>query len=113
MLVLTVIVTGGMGIYLFAMPLTNPLRRSSDQIAASLLEETSRGASRAEVEALVSRRGWRSGGIMGQEPPGGIGVEIGTYRDVLFRTAVFAYWVFDADDRLQEVKVNKMVIDAP
>ena len=40
----------------FVKPLLNPLSRSSDQIAASLREQTPPGTPRAEVEALVRER---------------------------------------------------------
>jgi HAMP domain-containing protein len=94
--------------FLVVLPISNPLRRSEEQIAAYLLEQTPPGTARSEVYALANEKGWNLGGSIGGEPPGSIGIDLGYYQGVPFRVEVFTYWVFDANDRLQTVKVYKL-----
>src|SRR5438067_10062114 len=67
----------------------DPLRRSNESIAESLLKQTPVGTSKADVKALVTSRGWGYGGY-GGEPPGTISVSLGWYTEsFMFDISVF------------------------
>ncbi len=100
--------------YLFVLPLLNPLRRSENRIAASLLEETPLGTTREEVETFVCDRGWGHGGLaqdFGRDDA--LSVTMGHYQDFPFDVTVFACWRFDEHGRLRTVEVNKFLANAP
>ena len=95
-------------------PMLNPLRRSPDAIAASLLEKTPPGTSRAEVVAWADAQGYGWGGRLtpiGAEVP--VQRLVGTYSTYGFIVSVFAEWVFDENGRLVTVEVYKGVMNAP
>ena len=97
----------------FVKPLLNPLSRSSDQIAASLREQTPPGTPRAEVEALVRERGWPRGGVRFEKVGDPlIEVKVGHYSGCVLDVAVFACWEFDADNRVRTIRVTKLIVNA-
>jgi hypothetical protein len=99
---------------LLVRPILNPLRRSPETIAASLLEQTRPGSTRAEVLEWVDAQGWHAGGKpypLGGEVP--VQRIVGEYNSFGFQTLVSAEWVFDKDGRLETVEVFKWVADAP
>jgi hypothetical protein len=88
------------------LPIGNPLRRSSGQIAASLLERTPAGSTRAAVLTWINTQGWRGGGRpypLHERPP--LERVLGSYTSFGLRVVVFAHWKFDDDERLQTVEV--------
>jgi hypothetical protein len=100
--------------YVFVRPFLDPnsLRRSGDQIAASLLELTPPGTAREEVEALIKERGWPPGGVVINDP-NARSVMLGQYRGFPFDITVFACWRFDARRRVRTVEVTKAALSAP
>jgi hypothetical protein len=95
-------------------PILNPLRRSPGTIAASLLEQTQPGSTRAEVSGWVDAQGWRAGGKpypFGGEVP--VQRIVGEYDSFGFDVIVCAEWIFDKDGRLETVEVYKWVANAP
>jgi hypothetical protein len=87
-------------------------------IRASLLKQTPLGSSKAEVRAVVDKRGWADpdnkgelGGIRfsdsGQKLiTTSIGGRLGHYS-FPYSTDVFAVWEFDPSNRLIEIQVTK------
>jgi hypothetical protein len=102
-------VAGLLGHYFFVtLPHREPLRRSPDEIAASILEQTPPGSTRAEVQAVIARQGWWQSRGRGLDE-GEIEVHLGTYKTIL-DTDVFVVWQFDDTGRLQTVHVQKLWI---
>ncbi|HEV3440011.1 MAG TPA: hypothetical protein VG122_21775 [Gemmata sp.] len=98
--------------YLVVLPQRNLLRRSTEEITAAMLQLTPLGSQRADVQNIVNHNGWGFGQDF-KDPPGTIGVVLGGYDDLIFDTTVFAYWVFDDQDKLQKIRVTKMWLGAP
>ena len=97
-------------------PLVNPLRRSTEAIEQSLLEELPLGTPRAEVQAWADAKDMGFGGLrfkpVGEHDPM-IHRQLGSYCSVGFRVEVFAEWDFGPDDRLISLEINKVIGDAP
>jgi hypothetical protein len=102
------------------------LRKPSDTIRASLLQKTPLGSSLEAVCAIADSQGWqrkrfqkgdngffdlyrlRSGGI-GES---GLYAHLGDYQGFPWWVSVWAMWIFDANDNLIEIKVDK-IMDSP
>jgi len=95
-------------------PAINPLRRSPDTIAASLLGKTPPGSAREDVERWVDAQGFQIGGTRftstGTPPMERV---LGSYNSFGFTVEVTAEWVFDENGRLTTIEVSKFVSDAP
>jgi len=93
--------------------LINPLRRSNETIAASLFKESPVGSSRTVVQETIKSHGWPSGG-MPDEPIGSVTVSLGSYTEYYIADmAVFAVYVFDDHDRLENIRVWRFWGNAP
>ena len=110
-----VIVLGGGGV------VSNPLRYPADHIRKGLLREHPLGSRSADVQAWLDAQQWRDRahheqvGLYWQDPgrrPEVIGskslaAHLGHYQGFPWRVNVEAFWAFDDQDRLIEVKVRK------
>ena len=91
----------------------SPLRRPDFGVRAWVLKKTPLGSSLADVESVVTRRGWfvyRAGtGYDGHWSFSGTRIrgELGTYQGLPLQTSVTAFWQFDASDRLTNVLIWK------
>ena len=111
---LLAVCTAGFAAEWVVLPALNPMRRSPESVAASLLGHTPPGSTRQEVQAWVDLQGWRHGGKpypLNATPP--IQRVVGEYHSFPFTEMVFAEWVFGEDDRLKSVEVTKWIADAP
>jgi hypothetical protein len=95
-------------------PALNPLRRSPSAISASLLEQTPRGATRAEVVAWADARGLPVGGtVFSLDEKGPVSRIIGEYSTYGLEVSVSAVWSFDKDGQLEAIEVFKSITNMP
>ena len=108
-------------VFVGALVSRNPLRRSEAHIRERLLHDNPLGSHFADVRSWLESRGWRDPGHHEQvglywQDPGrasevvgvmSIGSHLGHYRGVPWRVDVEAFWAFDDQGRLIEVKVRK------
>lgn len=105
-LAIAVVVVGVGALLLW--PSSDPLLRPTEVIRADLLEMTPLGTSRQAVQELVAERRWgRVGGI---EPDDAIGARIGTHRGFFGEVQLWAFWLFDHNDKLVDVHVYTMSV---
>jgi hypothetical protein len=90
----------------------NPLRQPDDKIRDSLLALTPLGAPSREVKAFLDSRGWNDDGWQVTDPPlaqkpflGGV---IGGYQGFPWYVNVAAFWEFDAEDRLADIRIVRI-----
>jgi hypothetical protein len=92
-----------------------PLCRSGEKVRASILKRTPLGCSSEQVYTFIKQQRWPAsyeeteGLAPGRTAAGGIEVarELGTTHFLLFpfETTVIAYWIFDKDGRLIDVRI--------
>jgi hypothetical protein len=88
---------------------------SREQITQILLEATPRGTPRENIRRFVASNGWRRGGLVfgpspDQDPVDRISVHLGKARGFIVDEEVFAEWIFDAEDKLVDVRVHKLTL---
>jgi hypothetical protein len=94
----------------------NPLRQPDDKIRDSLLALTPLGAPSREVKAFLDSRGWHDEGWQATDPSlaqkpflGGV---IGGYQGFPWYVDVLAFWEFNAEDRLTDIRIHR-IYDSP
>lgn len=94
----------------------NPLRQNDVTVRNSLLQLTPLGTSRGDVETILKARGWDVPAVNAREPdPPQLVGKLGGYQPLEhfpWPVLVYAFWDFDSDGRLQEVRIERM-IDSP
>jgi len=93
----------------FIVPAIYPLHRSQDSIRSAMLQKTPPGTSRASVQAMIRANGWGGVVIPGIEPAEAIGADAGKYSGLLCEVHVVIFWHFDAQDRLIDIHVHKVL----
>lgn len=97
--------------------LSNPLRRSDENVRAWLLESVPVGSAEDHLMAVATQKGWRVNSVWDGYRPhsdwGGIDgariawVYLGGYRNI-FCTDLDSFWAFDESGRLIDVKTRRM-----
>ena len=101
----------------------NPLRQSEPSLRSWILNKAPLGSSPKAVVALISNRDWtksyewtgKANDLSEKFYPGVkgvhiIGADLGYYNSLPWgRVDIDAYWGFDADDKLVDFRVRKMV----
>jgi len=91
---------------------SNPLRRSEASIQQWVEEATPLGRSFEEVKVIATQRGWYDPSLQGSDgKTTGIYIrgELGDYQGFPFRTSVTVFWEFNANRRLEKVRIWKTV----
>jgi hypothetical protein len=115
------IVGGCLALCTIGVVAANPLRLPVPVIRSWLLHEAPLGSDFSDVRAWLERRRWLDLGHHEQvgfpwEEPGqqygiigarSLGAHLGHYQGIPWRVDVEAFWAFDGDGRLVEVKVRK------
>jgi hypothetical protein len=89
---------------------------SHQQTTQFLLEATPRGTARPIVRAFVDANGWGRGGLVrstggpDEDPADRISVYLGEARCLIVNERVYAEWVFNAEDKLVDVRVYKIAL---
>jgi hypothetical protein len=113
-LLILVMIGGTIITYEVVLPWTNPLRRSNEKIAATLLQKTPLGSTMVEVRAVLDREGSRHW-EPDYDPPDQVTIQstLGRYTDYFgLVVLVTVEWVFDKKDlRLQRIKVRHLAIN--
>ena len=116
---LIIVVIVGLGV---KMASTNPLRESEVNIRLRILGNVPLGSSVQDVNNFIAKEGWkisydREGtptnlseksypGVKGRHI---IGADLGHYLGIYGRVDLDAYWGFDSEGRLVDLRVRKMV----
>lgn len=101
--------------------LKNPLRKSQDEIQNMILSELPLGTSIDEVKSYIVKNGWdleyewegkpskapedQYPGVKGRHI---IGAYLGHYQGLPWRVDIDAYWGFDSDNKLIDLRIRKM-----
>jgi hypothetical protein len=89
----------------------NPWRRSDASIRARLISLTPLGSSIDEVRPILDRHGWNELGYQKTQPPPAqkpfLGGAVGGYQGIPWYTTVRAFWEFDENDKLKDIRIDR------
>jgi len=110
------VIAGVLVVALAAAIASNPLRKSDADLRAWLLARTPIGTSLTDVRAMLDEHGWHEAGFQQTLPlpasPPFLGGELGGYQGFPWYTTVYAFWEFDDDDRLKDIRFQR-IMDSP
>jgi hypothetical protein len=94
----------------------NPARGSDAEIRAWLFTVTPLGTAQREVQTALDERSWHQPGYQQTVPPPAnkpfLGGEIGGYQGFPWYVFVDAFWEFDENDQLADIRIRR-IIDSP
>lgn len=111
-----VIATAAIAILVVAVISANPLRRSDASVRAWLLTTTPLGSGLDDVRTVLEQHGWHDEVFQRTQPPPAsepfLGGEIGSYQGLPWHTSVRAFWEFDSNGRLADIRIERL-LDSP
>jgi hypothetical protein len=112
LVIVAVLVIAGAAFYFFS----NPLRKSDADLRAWLLTATPLGSSQATVSTTLDQLGWNDPRYQQTWPSPAtkpfLGGELGGYQGFPWYVTVRAFWEFDDNNRLQNIRIHR-VHDSP
>lgn len=99
------------GVEFLVLPLFNPLRRSNESIAQSMLQKTPLGTSRNDVLAVITQE-LRSSDQFAILFPKSIMLRLGSFDTGLLTMYVSIFFIFDDKGKLIEVYAEKHTPEA-
>jgi hypothetical protein len=94
----------------------NPVRGSDAEIRTWLFTVTPLGSDQRKVQAALDERGWHQPGYQQTLPLPAtkpfLGGEIGGYQGFPWYVFVSAFWEFDENDQLADIRIRR-IIDCP
>ena len=114
---LKLVVVGLLGVVIIVTRMAgNPLRKPDAQLRAWLLDQTPVGSSRSDVKAILKERGWYTDGFATTQPRPArypfLAGDLGGYQGLPWYVFVDAFWEFDNNEKLVNVRVRR-IIDSP
>ena len=114
------LIIGGIAVAVFLAALiaiaSNPFRRPDASVRAWLLTKTPLGSSLEDVRSLLEQHGWHDERFQDTLPrPAAVpflGGEIGSYQGLPWHTSVRAFWEFDSNNRLVDIRIER-IMDSP
>lgn len=107
---------GAVAIYIATRPAADPLRQSDAGVRSWLLSTTPLGSDLVDVRSILERHGWHDERFQQARPrPAAepfLGGEIGSYQGLPWHTSVRAFWEFDGDNRLVDIRIER-ILDSP
>lgn len=98
------------------LPTKDPLRQPDVDVRNWLLTLTPIGTKAENVKELLLKKGWNNEGYQSTNPPPAtkpfLGGDIGGYQGLPWYVLVSAFWEFDSEGRLTDIRVRR-IEDSP